>query len=557
MNYLFEYTTSLQYQVKALQRRVQDFESGEKYTRLQQCLDRTISNYEAELRRKDAEIAKAHRQIIIVRNQWFRVFEDVQKECDSKLQEERKKNESLEKRLLEAERRRDEALDKAKSINEKYCLVASELEDIKERNQKLLAQLNRSFENSSIPSSKSIERKKIPNSREKTDRKPGAQKGHKAHGRKMLEATHSELLKPSEEILNDPDFKKTKNTITKQRIDLHVDLQVTEYTSEIYRNSKTGETYHAPFPEGFKDDVNYGGSIKAFLYLLNNECCTSIEKSRRFLSELTGGKLNISVGMISKLAKVFSEKTEDERRNAFADMLSAPVMHTDCTNARVNGHSASVFICASTDGRMLYFAREKKGIEGVKGTVTEDYQGILVHDHELTFYNYGSSHQECLAHILRALKGSMENEKDRKWNSQMHELLREMIHYRKHLQQNVQPDAVKVAEFEARYSKILTDAKQEYENDPPGIYYRDGFNLYVRMEKFKENHLLFLHDIRVPYTNNLSERGLRKFKRKQVQAVSFRSFENLGYTCDGMSSLALMRLNSRDSFFQRVSHIFD
>ena len=67
-------------------------------------------------------------------------------------------------------------------------------------------------------------------------------------------------------------------------------------------------------------------------------------------------------------------------------MLLSPVMHTDCTNARENGKSCQVYVCATPDGKALYFAREKKGHEGVKGTVTEDYQGILVHDHDITFF---------------------------------------------------------------------------------------------------------------------------------------------------------------------------
>ena len=66
-------------------------------------------------------------------------------------------------------------------------------------------------------------------------------------------------------------------------------------------------------------------------------------------------------------------------------MLLSPVMHTDCTNARENGKSCQVYVYATPDGKALYFAREKKGHEGVKGTVTEDYQGILVHDHDITF----------------------------------------------------------------------------------------------------------------------------------------------------------------------------
>ena len=38
------------------------------------------------------------------------------------------------------------------------------------------------------------------------------------------------------------------------------------------------------------DEVNYGGSVKAFLFLLNSDCCTSIDKSRKFLSDLTDGR---------------------------------------------------------------------------------------------------------------------------------------------------------------------------------------------------------------------------------------------------------------------------
>lgn len=80
-------------------------------------------------------------------------------------------------------------------------------------------------------------------------------------------------------------------------------LDVTEYHADVYYSSQTGERVHAPFPAGVIDDVNYDGSIRAFLFLLNNDCCTSIDKSRQFLSGLTGGKLNISKGMVSRLSR--------------------------------------------------------------------------------------------------------------------------------------------------------------------------------------------------------------------------------------------------------------
>ena len=114
-------------------------------------------------------------------------------------------------------------------------------------------------------------------------------------------------------------------------------LNVREYHADVYYNTKTGERVHAAFPAGVVDEVNYDGSIRTFLFLLNNDCCVSIDKSRRFLSDLTGGKLNISKGMVSKLSREFALKTVPERRTAYADMLLSPVMHTDCTNARKNG----------------------------------------------------------------------------------------------------------------------------------------------------------------------------------------------------------------------------
>lgn len=341
----------------------------------------------------------------------------------------------------------------------------------------------------------------------------------------------------------------------KQLVNVHLALEVQEFHADVYRNTRTGEVVHAEFPAGVVNEVNYGGSIKAFLFLLNNECCTSIDKSRRFLSDLTGGKLEISKGMVSSLCREFSRKTESERKAAFSDMLLAPVMHTDCTNAKMNG-KPDVFVCATSDGRAMYFARDKKGHEGVKGTVTETYQGILIHDHEKTFYGYGTGHQECLAHVLRYLKDSIGNEPERSWNQAMHSLIREMIHYRNRMEPEEEPDAVKVADFEERYRSVLQKAADEYEDIPPSKYYRDGYNLYRRMGNYMANHLLFLHDHRVPATNNEAERLLRNYKRKQQQAVLFRSQDSIGYLCQCMSMLIMMRQKEDGDLFDRISLIF-
>lgn len=481
----------------------------------------------------------------------------MEKEHKRKLDAARIENKRLEKRALDAERRLADAQDKIRLQRLENYELATQLEEEKGKNLKLHAQLNRDYENSSIPSSQSAKKKKISNSREKTDRKPGGQPGHKGHRRtKQTPTAEPVFLPPPKEVLDDPGFKKTGKTIVKQLVSIHLQMDVAEYHADVYYNPSTGERIHADFPDGVIDDVNYDGSIKAFLFLLNNDCCISIDKSRNFLSDLTGGRLNISKGMINKLCKEFAEKTQQERKGMFADILLSPVMHTDCTNARINGKSGYVFVCAVPEGASLYFAREKKGHEGVKGTPAEEYQGILVHDHDTTFYSYGTDHQECLAHILRYLKDSMDNEPDCTWNRQMRSLLQDMIHYRNGLAPGTECSAAKVTEFEAGYDEALQIAEEEYRENPPNEYYKDGYNLYVRMKQYRHNHLLFLHDCRVPATNNEAERLLRRYKRKQVQAVSFRSQESLGYLCECMGMLIMIRKNEEENLFERVSQIF-
>ena len=138
----------------------------------------------------------------------------------------------------------------------------------------------------------------------------------------------------------------------------------------------------------------------------------------------------------------------------------------------------------------------------------------------------------------------------------MHTLLKEMIHYRNGLPQGEECSKEKIKDFETRYLEIINTAKNEYEYEPPSDYYKDGFNLYKRMEEYMRNHLLFLHDSRVPTTNNEAERDLRSYKRKQKQAVSFRSFKSIDYLCQSMSMLLMMRQNEETNIYDRVSRIF-
>jgi hypothetical protein len=226
----------------------------------------------------------------------------------------------------------------------------------------------------------------------------------------------------------------------------------------------------------------------------------------------------------------------------------------DFTSAKVNGKNAQVVVCA-TPYTVLYFARKHKGTEGVKGTPVEDYMGTLVHDHDPTFYNYGTAHQECIEHILRYLKDSIQNEPHLDWNVQMRKLMQEMVHCRHVLDDKAKFSDEEIAVFTNRYNAVLDTARKEYEYEPPCKYYMDGYNLCKRMGKFIDSHLLFLHDMNVPTTNNLSERLLRIFKRKLKQMMTFRSDDSLSYVCDCLSIIAMLRSQGKN-LYQSMAEIF-
>jgi len=556
----FEYITNLQYKVKTLDARVRAFESGEKYKAMKAYAKAQLAKKDKEIRKLKVELGDANSRTVTIRKNYQQTIEDMEDEHKKELAGKDREINALGKKLLDTQIMLDAEKDKSRDRARELYQAKTELEEEKGKNQALKAQISRDYENSGKSSSMKPYHKVIVNNREKTGKRPGGQPGHKGHPRKRHAPTERVYIPTPEKYANSPDFKETGKMISKQLVDIRVELAVTEYYTPEFRNVRTGQRVHAWFPKGVADDVNYGGGIKSFAFLLNNRCNVSILKVSDFLCGLTGGRLKISAGMINGLAKEFSLKTEAEQKKAFADMLLSPVINTDFTSARMNGRNVNVAVCATPES-VLYFARERKGHEGVKGTPVETHQGILVHDHDKTFYNYGGAHQECLDHPLRYLKDSMENEPSLKWNRQMREHIREMIHFRNGLDpdDDRNPDRIdpaRVAELEAGYDEILALAKEEYEYEPPSKYYKAGFNLYKKMFDYRDNHLLFLHDRKVPHNNNLSERLLRIFKRKQQQAMTFRDWDSLNDLCDSLGVVATLCAQD-ENVYENVASIFN
>ena len=181
----FEYVSDLQYEVRALRAQVQAFKSGEDYRSMQEEYKRQLREKDRIIAVQKREIAAAHQNVINMRNNWMQVFDDMEKEHKKALSKAAHSLSEMTERAFKAEASRDQWHDKWKEQQTALYAALTEVEELKELNQKLTAQVNMDFENFSLPSSlQGPKRKRIPNSREKTGRKPGGQPGHKGHCRK-------------------------------------------------------------------------------------------------------------------------------------------------------------------------------------------------------------------------------------------------------------------------------------------------------------------------------------------------------------------------------------
>lgn len=175
MNASFTYITSLQYRLQAANRELLAFQSGEKYIEMEETHRKQLNYLENMVKTLKQEVAKANATIVTVRNQWFDIFEEVEKERKNERKAYEKKVKELEQRAWKSEKERDEALEKVTKQRHTIYKIETELEKEKGKNKKLTAQLHHSYENSSIPSSQSVNRKKL----QTIEKKQAKNKGHK------------------------------------------------------------------------------------------------------------------------------------------------------------------------------------------------------------------------------------------------------------------------------------------------------------------------------------------------------------------------------------------
>lgn len=230
---------------------------------------------------------------------------------------------------------------------------------------------------------------------------------------------------------------------------------------------------------------------------------------------------------------------------------------------RINGTLRWLHTCCSKE-YVYYEVNAKRGSEAIDAIgILSYFVNILIHDHWKPYYKETHmTHAECNAHILRYLKGilSIIEQKD---VDDLIKLFVEMNETKKQAQkENCTCFEEEIIEdFSNRYSTILNSWRKDLNDRMSKVkntkYFTDELNLLNRLEEYKENHLLFIKDFKVPFDNNPAEQSLRMVKLKTKVSGGFRTEEGAKTFAKIRSFISTIKLNKAENIIEELTKIFE
>ncbi len=414
----------------------------------------------------------------------------------------------------------------------------------------LFNRLNLNSRNSSKPPASDPNR--LKKDRQKSDNKPGGQKGHTGH--------HLPRVDQPDEI---KEIKIDRRTLPQGRqfheldyewrqvFDIDISRFVTEYRAQVLVDD-LGARYVAPFPESVTAPVQYGTGVKANAVYMSNYQLIPYHRIEDHFADQFG--LPLSAGTVFNFNQDAYDRLAAFEQWVVQKLLDESVLHVDETGINIGGKRHWLH-CASSSTLTYFMAHAKRGSEAMDAMgVIPAFTGVLVHDHWKPYYQYlACCHALCNAHHLRELERAYEQD-GLQWAQQMQALL---------LTINRAVDeaggVLKQADADnTRYQYRTLLRAAESECPPPDESQRKqgqrgrmkrskARNLLERLRDFEDDVLRFMVVMEVPFTNNQGENDLRMTKVQQKVSGCFRAHQGAMSFCRIRSYLSTCRKNGVSS----------
>jgi transposase len=421
---------------------------------------------------------------------------------------------------------------------------------------------------SSKPPSTDVSRAVRPVSlRERTGRRPGAQRGHRgetlawraapdrvvahrpaacAHCGRPLAAAAG----PAEAVVE-----------RAQVVDLPpVALVTTEHRRLGVACAACGHVSAGAFPPGVGVGVQYGPEVKALAVALHSYHLLPYGRTAECLAALLGA--GPSVGTLAAWTRAAATALAPAQRAAAVAIGASPSAHVDETGLHVARRRWWVHV-AATATHTHYHVHERRGREGITAAgVWDAFAGTLVHDCWWANFHLGrpgTRHQLCLAHLRREAKGlaalAAELGRPEPWLAGVDALLKRLHHL---VRRAAAAGRAALApgtrrRLAARYDALVADARRRHPPPAPGTQggrrgaaKRGKVAAFAdRLHKYRADILRCVHDAAIPPDNNQAERDLRMIKLAEKTSGGFRSAAGAHAFCTIRSALATAKKQGR------------
>ena len=296
------------------------------------------------------------------------------------------------------------------------------------------------------------------------------------------------------------------------------------------------------FPENMSGPLQYGIGVKAAIINFVIIQMISFNRVGEHFKGLIGKYISPSV--MQKYISQFSRSLKEWEDRMKGEILKSGFIHVDETSMRVNKKNYWIHTYSCGD-LVLQFLHPNRGREAINDIgILEKYGGVIIHDCWGPYFTYENvTHALCVAHLLRELK-LVEDRTGGKWAFNLKKLLQEAIKIVNKRKSRVLTSK-EYKRLQRRYRNILTRALRELPPFPESkgkrAKHTDAQNLWLRLDKYESEVLLFAKKKEIDPTNNRAERDLRMSKVKKKVSGCFRAAEMGQHFCRATSYIKTMR----------------
>lgn len=382
------------------------------------------------------------------------------------------------------------------------------------------SKIKKNSNNSSIPPSQDISRSN-KSLRTSSGKPIGGQIGHE--GKTLLfneSPTEVVDLMPTMCSSCGESLASTVGVFTQRRqlIDIPpVQISCTEYRQFTKQCSCCGNKEAAIFPKEVSNYIQYGSNIQTMAVYNWQHQYLPFKRLQQWFNDIFG--LAISKGTLENMIRRVALNMQPAYQKIQQQIALATCVGADETGVSINGKNNWIWVWQNNLYTFLSCS-VSRGFKTIETLFPEGFvNAVLVSDRwKAQLATNASSHQLCLAHLLRDANYIIEAEPSCNFATDLKALLQKAIAHKNSFAES-SIENITCKEIETALDKLL-------EQNIEPTKHPHTTTLQKSLLKYRGYLFKFLYHQEVPFENNASERSIRMIKVKQKISGGFKSLQD-------------------------------